>query len=69
MSSILFSTVLFIVNSVIFLFSKIKADIDLVNMDDAQRLRWLFTCETYKLANYLDKAWENRKKALYRDEL
>ena len=44
---------------------KTKNDIDFLNMDDAQRLRWLFACETYKIASYLEKAWEKRKKALY----
>ena len=46
------------------LFNKIKTDIDLINMDDSQRLSWLFTYETYKKASYLEKAWRKRKKAL-----
>lgn len=37
------------------LFNRIKADIDFLNMDDAQRL---LKYEISKLASYLEKAWE-----------
>ncbi len=65
MSSILFSIALFTAQYL----SKIKTDIDLVNMDDAQRLSRLFTYETVILACYLEKAWEMRKEAFCQDKL
>ena len=69
MSSILFS-VLFYWELRNALFSKIKTNIDFVNMDDAQRLSWLFTYEAvHILASDLEKVWEKGKKALYRENL
>lgn len=53
MSSILFSVALLLGSP---LFSKIKTDIDSVNMDDAQSLSWLITYETFRLARYLEKS-------------
>ncbi len=38
------------------LLNNIKTDIDVVYMDDTQRLNWLFTFETFRLARYLEKA-------------
>ena len=34
-------------------------------MNDAQLLNCLFEKDVFKLAKYLEKAWDMRKKALY----
>lgn len=49
-------------------FSKIKTNIDFVNIDDPDRLSCLFIYETFKLASYLEKTWE-RKQAFNQDNL
>ncbi len=36
------------------LFSQLKTEIDVVNVDDAQTLNWLLTYETFRLASYLE---------------
>ncbi len=41
---------------------KIKAEIHFLNMDDAQRLSWLFTYETSQLASYIERAWKMKLK-------
>ncbi len=43
----------------------INTESDLFNMGDLQRLNWLFEKETFKLANYLEQAWDLRKGILY----
>lgn len=60
-------TVLFYFKPRHILFSKVKGEIDFLNIDDAQRLSWLFTYDTFKLANYLKKATRVETQAPYQD--
>ena len=46
------------------LFSKLKYS-NVLDMNDAQILKRLFEKDVFKLAKYLEKAWDMRKKALY----
>lgn len=45
------------------LFSIIKKEVAFLNMDDAQRLRWLFKYETFMLAGYLEKSQGNEEES------
>lgn len=42
-----------------YLFNDIKKD--LVHLDDAQTLNWLFTFEAFRLAHCVEGAWEVTK--------
>ncbi len=40
------------------LFNNAKSGVSLRNTNDSQRLNWLFEKETFRLANYFEKAWD-----------
>ena len=46
------------------LFSSADGD-DILDISDAEIIRRLFEKHTFKMANYIEKAWDKRKKALY----
>ncbi len=58
MSIILFYTVIFTGKS------NTKSGVNLINIDDSQRLNRLFEKVTFRLANYLEEAWDMKKGAL-----
>lgn len=48
------------------LLSNSKTQVNLIDTDDLQQLTWLLEKETFKFANYSEKAWDLRKGVLYK---
>ena len=46
------------------LFERCK-NLDLIWLDDAQRLAWIFEHRVFALAEFLEKAWDKRAKRTY----